>query len=100
MNFSNLKLRTRLALGFGVICAMLIVVLVLAVTMLGRVNQGSRDIVQKRMPKIEAATSILDQTNNISVALRNPMLNDDPADRKLQTANVMKARAAIQSILD
>ncbi len=100
MNFSNLKLRTRLALGFGVICAMLIVVLVLAVTMLGRVNQGSRDIVQKRMPKIEAATSILDQTNNISVALRNQMLNDDPADRKLQTANVMKARAAIQSILD
>jgi methyl-accepting chemotaxis protein len=52
------------------------------------------------MPKIEAATSILDQTNNISVALRNQMLNDDPADRKLQTANVMKARAAIQSILD
>ena len=100
MNFSNLKLRTRLALGFGVICAMLIVVLVLAVTMLGRVNQGTRDIVRQRMPKIEAATSILDQTNNISVALRNQMLNDDPADRKLQTANVMKARAAIQSILD
>jgi methyl-accepting chemotaxis protein len=100
MNFSNLKLRTRLALGFGVICAMLVVVLVLAVTMLGRVNQGARDIVQQRMPKIEAATSILDQTNNISVALRNQMLNDDPADRKLQTANVMKARAAIQSILD
>jgi len=100
MNFSNLKLRARLALGFGVICAMLIVVLVLAVTMLGRVNQGTRDIVRQRMPKIEAATSILDQTNNISVALRNQMLNDDPADRKLQTANVMKARAAIQSILD
>ncbi|MGO4477684.1 methyl-accepting chemotaxis protein [Massilia sp. 2TAF26] len=100
MNFSNFKLRTRLALGFGIICAMLIVVLVLAVTMLGRVNQGARDIVQQRMPKIEAATSILDQTNNISVALRNQMLNDDPADRKLQTANVMKARATIQSILD
>ena len=100
MNFSNLKLRTRLALGFGVICAMLIVVLVLAVTMLGRVNQGTRDIVQQRMPKIEAATSILDQTNNISVALRNQMLNDDPADRKLQAANVMKARATIQSVLD
>jgi methyl-accepting chemotaxis protein len=100
MNFGHLKLRTRLALGFGVICAMLIVVLVLALTMLGRVNQGTRDIVLQRMPKIEAATSILDQTNNISVALRNQMLNDDPADRKLQTANVMKARAAIQSILD
>jgi len=100
MNFSNLKLRTRLALGFGVMCAMLIVVLVLALTMLGRVNLGTREIVQQRMPKIEAAVSILDQTNNVSIAIRNMMLNDDPADRKLQTANVMKARDAIQSVLD
>ena len=100
MNLSNLKLRTRLALGFGVMCAMLIVVLVLALTMLGRVNQGTREIVQQRMPKIEAAVSILDQTNNVSIAIRNMMLNDDPADRKLQAANVMKARDAIQSTLD
>jgi methyl-accepting chemotaxis protein len=100
MNFGNIKLRTRLALGFGVICAMLIVVLVLGMTMLGRVNQGTKDIVQQRMPKIEAATSILDETNNISVALRNLMLNDDPADRKLQNEKVMKARGAIQSLLD
>jgi methyl-accepting chemotaxis protein len=100
MNFANFKLRTRLALGFGVICAMLIVVLVLGMTMLGRVNQGTKDIVQQHMPKIEAAVGILDQVNNISIALRNMMLNDDPADRKLQTANVMKARSAIQSLLD
>jgi methyl-accepting chemotaxis protein len=100
MNFANFKLRTRLALGFGVICAMLIVVLVLGMTMLGRVNQGTKDIVQQHMPKIEAAVGILDQVNNISIALRNMMLNDDPADRKLQTANVMKARNAIQSLLD
>ncbi len=100
MNLRNLKLRTRLALGFGVICAMLIVVLVLGMTMLGRVNQSTKDIVQLRMPKIESAVSILDQTNNVSIAIRNMMLNADPADRKLQTANVMKARAAIQSILD
>jgi methyl-accepting chemotaxis protein len=100
MNFANFKLRTRLALGFGVICAMLIVVLVLAMTMLGRVNQGTKDIVQQHMPKIEAATGILDETNNISVALRNMMLNDDAADRKLQTEKVMKARSAIQSLID
>jgi methyl-accepting chemotaxis protein len=79
---------------------MLIVVLVLGMTMLGRVNQGTKDIVQQHMPKIEAATGILDETNNISVALRNMMLNDDAADRKLQTEKVMKARSAIQSLID
>jgi methyl-accepting chemotaxis protein len=100
MNLGNLKLRARLALGFGVICAMLIVVLVLGMTMLGRVNHGTKDIAQDRMPKIEAVNSVLNEVNNISIALRNMMLNDDPADRKLQTANVMKARNAIQEVLD
>ena len=100
MNLSNFKLRTRLALGFGVMCAMLIVVLVLSQATLDHVNRSTRDIVQQRMPKIDAVTSVLNEVNNVSIALRNLMLNDDPADRKLQTANVMKARQAIQTLLD
>jgi len=100
MNLGNLKLRTRLALGFGVICTLLIVVVVLGMTMLGRVNNGTKEIVENRMPKIEAANTVLNEVNNISIALRNMMLNDDPADRKLQVGNIMKARGKIADLLD
>jgi methyl-accepting chemotaxis protein len=100
MNLRNLKLRTRLALGFGVLCALLIAILVLSMSMLGRVNLGTREIVNNRMPKIEAVNMVLNEVNNISIALRNMLLNDDPADRKLQTDNVMKARARVQQVLE
>ncbi len=99
MKLGNLKLRTRLVLGFGVICAMLVAALVLGMSMLGHLNRGTKEIVQTRLPKIEAATMFLDQVNNISIAQRNLILNEDPADRKLQLGNVMKSRAAIEQLL-
>jgi methyl-accepting chemotaxis protein len=100
MKLGNLKLRTRLALGFGVLCALLIAVLVLSMSMLVRVNLGTKEIVNNRMPKIEAASSVLNEVNNISIALRNLLLNDDPADHKLQIEKAMAARGKIQSLLD
>ena len=98
MNLGNLKLRTRLVLGFGAICAMLAVALFLGIGMLGHLNQGTKDIVQHRLPRIEAATAFLDQVNNISIALRNLILNEDPADRKSQMDVVMKNRAGIEEL--
>nr|WP_314541912.1 methyl-accepting chemotaxis protein [uncultured Massilia sp.] len=99
MKLGNLKLRTRLVLGFGVICAMLVVALALGIGMLRHLNQGTKDIVQTRLPKIDAATRFLDQVNNISIAQRNLILNEDPADRQTQMAVVMKSRAAIDELL-
>jgi len=99
MNLGNLKLRTRLALGFGVICTMLVVALFLGMGMLSHLNRGTKEIVQTRLPKIEAATAFLDQVNNISIALRNLILNEDPADRKSQLEVVMKNRASLDALL-
>jgi len=99
MKLGNLKLRTRLALGFGAICAMLVAALVLGIGMLGHLNKGTKEIVHQRLPKIEAATVFLDQVNNISIAQRNLLLNEDPVDRKSQMAVVMKSRAAIEQQL-
>jgi methyl-accepting chemotaxis protein len=98
MNLGNLKLRTRLVFGFGAICAMLAVALVLGMSMLGHLNQGTKDIVQTRLPKIESATVFLDQVNNISIAQRNMILNEDAADRQSQMDVVMKSRAAIEQL--
>jgi len=95
MNIANLRVRTRLFAGFGLLCAFLIVVVVLGTAMLGRIKTGTDVIVSNYMPKIAASNAVLTEVNNVSIALRNMMLNADPADRKAQAADVEKARAAI-----
>jgi methyl-accepting chemotaxis protein len=95
MNISNLRVRTRLFAGFGILCAFLLVIVVFGMTMLGRINTGTEIIVNNYMPKIEASNAVLHEVNKVSVALRNMMLNSDAADRKAQAADIDKARAAI-----
>src|SRR5690349_10291863 len=99
MNFANLRVRTRLFAGFGIICAFLVVIVLFGSTMLGRINQGTEVIVNNYMPKIEATHETLTHVNNISIALRNMMLNADPADRKAQAEQVAQERAEIGEIM-
>jgi len=100
MNIANLRVRTRLFAGFGLLCAFLVVVVVLGTAMLGRIKTGTDVIVSNYMPKIEASNAVLTEVNNISIALRNMMLNADPADRKAQAADIDKARANIAATFD
>ena len=98
MNIANLRVRTRLFAGFGILCAFLIVMVLFANTMLSRINGGTEVIVNNYIPKIEASHDALSEVNVISVALRNMMLNADPADRKAQAGDIEKARATIAGI--
>ena len=92
--FANLNIGKRLAIGFGVISAMLILMSFLAVAMLSKINQSTDGIVNERMPEIETANSLLANINDVAIALRNMMLSQNPDDHQKQTAAIMAARQA------
>ena len=100
MNIANLRIRTRLFAGFGILCGFLILVVVFGTAMLGRINKGTDVIVNNYMPKIEASHAVLTEVNNISIALRNMIINADPADRQAQAAEIETARSAIAATYD
>ena len=91
---SNIHIGKRLALGFGAISAMLIVISFLGLAMLGKINQGTDHIVRDSMPKIAIANALADHVNDIAIALRNNMLTTDPTDRQQQVTAVLAAREA------
>jgi methyl-accepting chemotaxis protein len=99
MKLANLKIGARLALGFGVICALLILIVGIGLTMLDHINRGTANLVNDNMPKIEGSSMVLNEVNNISIALRNTILTNDPADRRKWADAVLAARAAIDKIL-
>jgi methyl-accepting chemotaxis protein len=100
MNFANWKIGTRLALSFGAMGVFLIFILGLSLTMLSRVNEGTELIVNDRMPKIERVNALDKEINEIAIALRNMMLNDDATDRKNQMAAIETSRRAVKEHLD
>ncbi|WP_323143781.1 methyl-accepting chemotaxis protein [Massilia phyllosphaerae] len=99
MNIGNLKIGTRLAIGFGTICAALVFMVGQGTVMLGRVNDGTDEIVNQRMPRIDLPTRMQTEISDIALAVRNMMLNDDPTDRAKQVEEISSSRKEIEAIL-
>ncbi|MEH6435423.1 methyl-accepting chemotaxis protein [Massilia sp. DD77] len=99
MNLANLSIAKRLSLGFGIVCTMLIAMIVISNAMLARVNEGTAEIVNGRMPKIEVTGKMQADINDIAIAIRNMMLTDDPADRQALTEEIMEHRRSMTGIL-
>ena len=99
MTLSNLNIGKRLALGYGLICAMLVVMIVMSNAMLGRINAGTDEIVHGRMPRIALTNQMQAEINDIAIALRNILLTDDAADHERQVRDIMASRAAMDGIL-
>jgi methyl-accepting chemotaxis protein len=92
MNFANMKIGTRLAMSFGVVCILLMSIIGIGVTRLAALNEGTSLIIKDRWPKIEMSMEIQTQTNNIAIALRNMMLTDSKSDRDKQVELIKEAR--------
>jgi methyl-accepting chemotaxis protein len=99
MKLANLRIGTRLALAFGFLCVAFVFMVGQGVTMLGRVNEGTNTIVNMRMPRVEMATHMLGEVNDIAVALRNLLLSDGADDRAQQVEEVVSSRKELDTIL-
>ena len=100
MTLSNLRIGLRLGLGFGMVCLLLLVMIVMSNAMMARINGSTDEIVHDRMPKIEATTQLLVGINEIAISLRNMMLSDDAADRKAQVDRIMSTRQSNNKALE
>jgi methyl-accepting chemotaxis protein len=100
MKLSNLKIAQRLSLGFGALCVLLVLIQALSINMLGKVNDGTADLVSRRLPNIVATSAVLSEVNDIALALRNMILSADPADHAKQLDEIASSRKLGQENLD
>jgi methyl-accepting chemotaxis protein len=99
MKIKDLKIGTRLGMGFGVICLALVFTVGLGVVSLGSVNDGTNTLATKRIPRLDLSTRLLGEVNDTAIALRNIMLSDDAADRARQLEKAISSRKAADGIL-
>jgi methyl-accepting chemotaxis protein len=99
MKITDLKIGTRLGIGFGAICLALVLTVGQSVASLSRVNDASDTIVDKRIPRLDETSRLLAEVNDIAIALRNSMLSEDPADRAKQVEEILSSRKEAETIL-
>lgn len=99
-DFSSWRVRTRLTVGFGVVCVLLVVSVLMGLMAMGRIGTNLQSVVSDYLPRIVASANVLTQTDAIAVALRNMMLNPDAADRERQVQVISQSRQEITKQLD
>jgi len=99
MNLANVKIAKRLAIGFGLVGALLLGSQVFGITMVSRVSTGTADLAERSIPNINATSAVLAEINDVAVALRNMMLDADPADRQKQREEIAASTRASQEKL-
>ena len=99
MNISNLRVKTKLMLGFAVMALAVLLVSILSVRSLGKSNDrfsGYLDGVAKRE---RMAIDVRSAANRRAIAARNLVLVTAPADRDAEKAAVTKAHEEVTKTL-
>ncbi len=99
MNISNLRVKTKLMLGFAVMALVVLLVSILSVRSLGNSNErfsGYLDGVGKRE---RMATDVRGAASRRAIAARNLVLVTDSADREAEKTAVTKAHEDMKTAL-
>jgi methyl-accepting chemotaxis protein len=91
MRIADMKIGARLALGFGAVMVLLLVIAVLGNLQLGRLADGIGLIVKDRYPKTVMANTVQIQVNKIALDIRDILLTDDPQRIKALVADATAA---------
>ena len=98
--FKNLKIGVRLAIGFGLMVALIAIVAGVAYGRMGDLNGNVNLLVSDRYPKVAAANAIVDNINVVARAIRNALLIDDAEEARRELMRVDDARAKINEALE
>ena len=84
MTLADLKIRTRLIMGFSAVAALMALLGAASIHFLGSIHPEFGQVMEDRYPKLRIAGEIKAVNNDVSQALRNLFVVSDPDDIKAQ----------------
>jgi methyl-accepting chemotaxis protein len=95
VNTKDMKLSTRLALGFSALGALLVLVGLIALTKVSAIGAEFNTVMDDRYAKITETSAIKSELNEAARALRNLFLMTDANEVKAQLAEIEQSSKAI-----
>lgn len=94
MRFKSLRIGQRLALGFGVVIALMILLASLAYIRISGLNSEITILVKDRYPKTAIANQIKAQLNDVSRSMLSVLIMTDPTQIKNELTNIQAVTAS------
>ena len=95
MNFSDWKIRTKLAVGFGLLVLLVVALGAIALTALGRMNDHIQEIGGNSLPSVQVLGDMRVDANRIRLAESVMVMSRTPAQAKALTAELGEQRKSL-----
>ena len=95
--FGEMKVSTRLALAFGIVLALLVGIIALGIGRMAQVNDRLRTITDEDMVEMAQANGMRSASAEVSIRIRNMMLDTDDDNLKSDQAALTKAFAGFDT---
>jgi methyl-accepting chemotaxis protein len=95
---NNLKIGTRLALGFGIVVALMLVLAFVGITRMASLDASMVLMVDDRYKKTTMVNEMMTNINQVARSLRNLVLLDSDAERKDEIERIIKARTRVGEV--
>lgn len=93
--FRSLSVAGRLALGFGLVVALLVLISWFGLNRLSGMNQSLQDIVHDKWEKVDLLQTGLAGINEIAIAIRDMTLATAKSDQQAAKDRMLEARASV-----
>ncbi len=97
---TNLKIGTRLSLGFGILLLLMMAVGGYGIKSVNALHDEIELLVEDRMVKVEQANGIIDQINIVARATRNMIIDDNRDSQAKEAQRIADARKTAGSLLE
>ncbi|QPK64223.1 MCP four helix bundle domain-containing protein [Methylomonas sp. LL1] len=97
---SDMKVKTRLSLGFGGVLLLLAIIAGLSISRMNQLLLNIDDMVNDKFPKTVWANNVIDNINVIARAMRNTLIVDDKDTITKELNRIKQARNNISENLD
>src|SRR6476661_8010178 len=98
--FSNLKIGTRLGLGFGLMAVLLIAVIALGLSRMALIDENLEEITGDNNPQVFLANELHVVQYDMAVVLRNALISASEADLRVQAQRYKEDKARFAEALD
>ena len=100
MRITNLKIGTRLSIGFGFLVVLLVAMAAFGTSRLSMLNSQVDDVINDKYPKTVLANNIIDNVNLIARASRNILLMSDAGQIGKEIQTIQGASQQTQASLE
>jgi signal transduction histidine kinase len=95
----HLRIGQRLAVGYGLVIALLIVMTLLSIALLGKLSATTGDALQEKYPNTQMVNEVIGELGELARAMRNTLIMTEPAQVRQQLEDISRAKQRLAATM-